>query len=469
MDKDLQELKKNNSLDTKNDFLNQTFSNVKKAFVWLGFLAFFSVFNETVFNVTLPVIEKQFGVQPAAANWVNTSFILSFAIGTVIYGKISDVYGIRNLLVIGLLTYSGGSLFGILAHSYLPAIFAARFIQGAGASAVPALIMVMVARYVRSEDRGKAFGIIGSLVAMGEGIGPAIGGIIAHYVHWSLLFIIPMLTLVSMPFFLRELPNESISKSKIDTLGATLLSIGIVMFTLYTTQYNWIYIFISVFILAWFSVHIHRTKAPFIKPSVFRNKKFIIGVLTGCILLSTVAGFLSMIPYMMRDVYQLNTVMIGMGILFPGTISVIFFGIVGGILVDKRGNNFVLSIGLVLIIFSFLVISLLIDRAALLITVMLILILGGLSFVKTVISNCVAASLKPEETGTGMSMLNFACFLSEGIGIAFVGGMLTNRTLDFPLLPGGNASSLLYSNVLLVFTVMMIIGGTLYTLVFNRK
>lgn len=467
MDKDVNNSKK---FTEEVGLPNQTFKNVKKALAWLSFLAFFSVLNETVFNVALPDIAKQFVVPPAVANWVNTSFILSFSIGSAIYGKISDMYGIKKLLIIGLLTYSAGSLFGIFAYAYLPAIIAARFIQGAGASAVPALIMVIIARHVRSEDRGKAFGLVGSLVAVGEGMGPVIGGMIAHYVHWSFLFIIPMMTLVSIPFFLKVLPNESVSKGQIDILGVLLLSIGIVMFTLYTMQYNWIYIVISVVLFVGFSLHIRRAKEPFIELSLFRKRKFIIGVLTGCILLGTVAGFISMVPYMMRDVHQLTTVMIGSGIIFPGTMSVIVFGIIGGTLVDKRGNTFVLSLGLFLSIFSFLIISLFLDETPWLMTGMLIFTFGGLSFIKTVISNSVADSLEPEEAGAGMGMLNFACFLSEGIGIAVVGGMLTKRTLDFPLLPTvENAASFLYSNVLLVFIIVMTIGWALYTLAFRRK
>ncbi|ASV15398.1 MFS transporter [Bacillus sp. 1s-1] len=90
----------------------QTFKHQKKAFWWLSFVAFFSVMNETVFNVALPDIKNQFGVSPAAANWVNTSFIISFAAGSVVYSRLSDMYGVRKLFVAGLLIYGGGSFMG---------------------------------------------------------------------------------------------------------------------------------------------------------------------------------------------------------------------------------------------------------------------------------------------------------------------------------------------------------------------
>ncbi len=469
MEKDLQELKNSNISTTVTDLTNYVFTDVKKAFLWLGFLAFFSVLNEMVFNVVLPDIAKELGISPSLANWVNTSFMLSFAIGSITYGTISDKYGVKKLLVFGLLVYSGGSLLGVLAHSNFLAVIAARFIQGVGASSVPALIMVIVVRYVKSENRGKAFGIIGSLVAMGEGIGPALGGTVAHYVQWPFLFLIPMLTLFTIPFFLKELPNESTKGERIDTWGLALLSCGIVTFTIYTTQYNWLYLSISFVLFAGFALYIHKVEQPFIEPRLFLNRKFILVVLTGCILLGTVAGCISMIPYMMRGVHQLSASMIGW-VIFPGTMSVMLFSIVGGNLVDKRGTTFVLWMGSFFIITSFFIISLFADQTPWLVSGMLILMFGGLSFVKTVISTSVADALEPKEVGAGMGFLSFACFLAEGLGMATVGGLLTKHILEYPLFSTiQNAKAYLYSNLLLVFIVTILIGATIYTVAYSRR
>ncbi|MDN8996946.1 hypothetical protein Q0P57_13860, partial [Staphylococcus aureus] len=67
-------------------------------------------------------------------------------------------------------------------------------------------------------------------------------------------------------------------------------------------------------------------------------------------------------------------------------------------------------------------------------TFMFIFVMGGLSFTKTVISKIVSSSLSEEEVASGMSLLNFTSFFSEGTGIAIVGGLLSlqliNRKLD---------------------------------------
>jgi DHA2 family metal-tetracycline-proton antiporter-like MFS transporter len=60
--------------------------------------------------------------------------------------------------VIGVCTYAGTSILGFILQSFYPGVIAARAIQGAGASSIPALIMVVVARYFAPADRGKVFG-----------------------------------------------------------------------------------------------------------------------------------------------------------------------------------------------------------------------------------------------------------------------------------------------------------------------
>lgn len=307
----------------------QSFKHQKKAFWWLSFVAFFSVMNETVFNVALPDIKNQFDVSPAAANWVNTSFIISFAAGSVVYSRLSDMYGVRKLFVAGLIIYGGGSLIGLSAQSYFTAVIFARFVQGAGASAVPALILVIITRYVRPEGRGKAFGLVGSLVAMGEGIGPAIGGMIVHHIHWSFLFLLPMAALMSIPFFLRNMPAEAAVKANLDIIGIGLLTISIVMFAVYISLYHVFYLAAGIFCLIGAAVHTRYAEHPFIDRSLIKNRRYIGVVLAGCIVLGSVAGIVSVVPYMMRVLFSLNADIIGSGIMLPGSVGVIFFGVAG--------------------------------------------------------------------------------------------------------------------------------------------
>src|SRR5699024_12372750 len=114
----------------------------------------------------------------------------------------------------------------------------ARCIHAAGAAGSAASGMVGVARYIRKESRGKGFGLIRSIGAMGEGVGPAIGGMIAHYIHWSYLLLIPMITIITVPFLMKLLKKEVRIKGHFDIKGIILMSVGIVFFMLFTTSYS---------------------------------------------------------------------------------------------------------------------------------------------------------------------------------------------------------------------------------------
>src|SRR5699024_4963495 len=127
-----------------------------------------------------------------------------------------------------------------------------------------------------------------------------------------------------------------------------------------------------------------------------KNIPFMIGVLCGGIIFGTVAGFVSMGPYMMKYVHQLSTAEIGSVIIFPGTMSVIIFGYFGGILVARRGSLLVLNIGVTFLSICLFTVSCLLETTSWLMTIIILFVLGGLSCNKSVISTIVSSSLKQQ-------------------------------------------------------------------------
>lgn len=440
---------------------------IEKALPWLVLIVFFGVLNETVFNVATPSIAQQFGLQPSGVSLVVTSFMIFFGVGSVVYGKLSDIYQIKRLIVIGLLIYCGGSLLGFLEHTNYVMVIVARIIQGAGGSAIAALIMVIIARYISPDDRGKAFGIVGSTVAFSEGIGPVVGGFISGNYHWSFLFIIPLFTLLAIPFFHKVLPDDIPCQGKVDVLGAALLVLGLAVFMLYFSEPNWFFIVIGFMFIALFVIHIRRIEQPFIEPALFMKRKFISGVLAGFILFSIGMGVLFMMPLMLSHVYQLSPDAIGW-ILFPGSLSVIIFGAVGGRMADQRGNYFVLHLGLFLFVISFITILILLNKSPWLMCGALLPAYIGISFVKTAVSNSVTQTLESQEIGIGMGLFSLTSFFAEAVGTAFVGKALDSQVLNVSLLPTVNEPITVYSNILLIFILFTFLGGAVYKTAFHR-
>jgi DHA2 family metal-tetracycline-proton antiporter-like MFS transporter len=447
---------------------NEVALDIKKMVPWIIFLIFFSVLNETVFNVSTPNIAEQYRLSPTGVSWVLTTFIIFFGIGSIIYGRLSDIYSLRKLIVIGIVLYNAGSILGFAFQAYYPAVIVSRAIQGAGASAIPALIMVVVARYFSPSDRGKVFGLITSTVSFAIGIGPVIGGFISGTYHWTYLFLIPLFTLISIPVFRSILPDEQKKEGKVDVAGAFLIGLGLAGLILYLSFPIWYILVISLVLLAWFVIHIRRSENPFIEPSLFKNSLFRNGLIVGFIVSCTVMGIMFVIPLMLDAVNGLSTNKIGF-ILFPGAISAVVFGTIGGNLADKKGNNYVIYIGLVLLLASLLVSSTLIGRSAWFLSVALVPTYIGFSFIQTALANRVSLTLQHHETGVGMGLFNLVSFISGAVGTALVARILDGKWLDFKLFPVLSHDAYAYSNLLLVFGVAIIIGGLWYIQSYQKR
>ncbi|WP_141773030.1 MFS transporter, partial [Staphylococcus aureus] len=146
------------------------------------------------------------------------------------------------------------------------------------------------------------------------------------------------------------------------------------------------------------------------------------------------------------------------------------FGYFGGFLVDRKGSLFVFILGSLSISISFLTIAFFVEFSMWLTTFMFIFVMGGLSFTKTVISKIVSSSLSEEEVASGMSLLNFTSFLSEGTGIAIVGGLLSLQLINRKLvLEFINYSSGVYSNILVAMAILIILCCLLTIIVFKRS
>ena len=121
------------------------------------------------------------------------------------------------------------------------------------------------------------------------------------------------------------------------------------------------------------------------------------------------------------------------------------------------------GIGLALLVASILIMSVLLSVSAVAIAAALLLTYVGFSLFQTAMINAVSQTLAEEETGIGMGLFNLVGIISGAVGTALVGKVLTGRWFDVRVLPiPGITKGYGYSNVMLVFSVVVILGGILY-------
>ncbi|WP_438445376.1 MFS transporter [Gorillibacterium sp. sgz5001074] len=442
---------------------------MRKSVLWIYYVIFFAVLNESVFNVSTPNIAEEFGLDASGVSWVVTIFFIVFGMGTVIFGKLADMHSIRRLITIGILVYCAGSLLGFLLQSWYPAVILARAVQGAGGAAIPALVFVMVARFFSPEERGRMFGIITSTASFAVGIGPVLGGYIAGSFHWTYLFLIPLPVLVAVPALRKHLPDEEKGEGRLDLPGALLLGLAVSMLILFTTNTSWIYLLLTAAALAGFIVRIRRVREPFVDPELFSNPLYRSGLIIGFIIFGTVMSVMFVIPLMLNGIYRLDTSSIGL-VMFPGAFSAVIFGGVAGRLTVKRGSHFVVYLGLGFIALSLLVQSSAIGLWVWYIGAALVLMYIGLSFVQTALTESVTQILPNRQIGVGMGLFNMMSIIAGALVTSLVAKSMEAELFAFKLHPAiTNEQAYLYANMILFLSVVVMGSAVLYVLSFGKK
>lgn len=441
----------------------------KKSVPWLYYVLFFAVLNESVFNVSTPSIADQFDLDTSGVSWVVTIFFIMIGIAMVVFGKLSDMLSIKKLITYGIVLYASGSVLGFALQNWYPGVILARAIQGVGCAAIPALVFVMVARFFTAEDRGKIFGVITSTVSFAIGIGPVLGGYIAGSLHWAYLFLVPVPIVVAIPFFQKYLPKEERRAGSLDIWGTLLLAVMVSMLVLFTTESNGMYLLAAFAALILFIVRIRMAKEPFVDPALFVNGLYRNGLIIGFFTFGAVMSSMFIIPLMLSKTYGLDTQNIGL-VMFPGAMSAVIFGKVGGNLTVKLGCRFVMYAGLCLLGLSLLLQSSSIGLWVWYIGGALILMYIGFSFVQTALAESITQILPGHQMGVGMGFFNMISTISGAVVTALVAKAMERELFAFhfhPLI--SEAKDYLYANLILL--LCFVIGATalLYFVTFGKR
>jgi MFS family permease len=184
----------------------------------------------TIISTAMPQIAGQLG-DLHLYSWVFASFLLAQSATTVLFGKLSDLYGRRAVLLVGIGIFLVGTILCGLATS-MPMLIGFRLIQGVGAGAIQPVAMTVVGDMYPAEERGKIQGYLASIWAISSVLGPLAGGLIIQHLYWGWVFWInvPVALAAAAGFiaFLHE--TLSTEKRPVDAAGAGLFALTIAAF-----------------------------------------------------------------------------------------------------------------------------------------------------------------------------------------------------------------------------------------------
>jgi EmrB/QacA subfamily drug resistance transporter len=178
----------------------------------------------TIVSTAMPQIAAELGGL-RYYSWVFSSFLLTQTAMTVVFGKLSDLYGRKPIILLGIAIFLVGSILAGFAWS-MPSMIVFRLIQGVGAGAVQPVAMTIVADLYPARERGKVQGYLASVWAVSAVVGPMVGALIIHVLSWSWIFWIniPIGLAAAAGFIVHLHEEKKRERSSIDVLGAGLFT-----------------------------------------------------------------------------------------------------------------------------------------------------------------------------------------------------------------------------------------------------
>lgn len=320
---------------------------------------FMSAIEGTIVSTAMPTIVGDLsGV--ALMNWVFSIFLLTNAMATPIYGKLSDMFGRKRLFLFGLATFIIGSTLSGMSNS-MTELIVWRAVQGIGAGSIMPISFTIIADIYPFEKRAKVMGFNGSAWGIASIVAPLLGGFIVDQMSWHWIFFINipvgLLAMAGIWIFLKEKPRKT--TQSLDILGSVWLSVALLalMFgfqVLGDTQINWLSLVISLVIsvlsFCGFIRQERRVANPIIPLQLFKIRTFVTQNLVAALISGFLMGFEVYLPTWTQGLLGLPASLAGFAITPSSLMWIVGSFIAGKLLLNwtpKQIINFSLTFILV--------------------------------------------------------------------------------------------------------------------------
>ena len=285
----------------------------------------------------MPTVANSLGTDLIGISWALLAYQIPNIGLSIVFGRVSDLWGREKVFGLGFLVFSLSSLFCGLSLNVMQLILS-RFVQGVGGAMLQSSGRALAAESVPEELAGRAQGYMTTAHHVGFVLGPSIGGLMIDYLswRWSFFLLVPIGlcgTLLTLASLRRRAPVSQHHNVSIDYFGATLLVATTTMLVLIFDRRTHeiiganMKIALALLLVGCFAaliIHESRTQSPFVDLSLFRIRRFSFSVVSLLIIAMcySLSGFL--MPFYLQDILHLSATAVGLLFMGPSILTVAF-------------------------------------------------------------------------------------------------------------------------------------------------
>jgi EmrB/QacA subfamily drug resistance transporter len=401
---------------------------------------FLGAVEGTVVTTAIPTIVKDLnGFE--LISWVFSSYLLTSAISTPIYGKLSDLYGRKNILTIGIIIFLVGSSLCGLSHNMYQLI-GFRALQGIGAGAIFTVTYTIVGDIFTLAERAKVQGWLSTVWGIASLIGPFLGGFLIDNFSWHWIFFINIpFGILSIVLLQKNLDEKFERKRhKIDYLGTLLLSAAIISILYavltggktnkwYSSSTIALFFTAGTMMIMFYFVE-KKAEEPIIPFEIFTKANIIINIIsffTSAILI----GADVYMPVYMQNVLGYSATAAGLS-MAPMSVAWLLSSIFLVKHIAKRGEKTVIGISILILLISCALLPLLGVKSSLIMVVIIVFIMGfGFGGAFTTLTIMVQASVDYSKRGAATASNSLVRTLGQTIGVSVFGSMLNLNIIKY--------------------------------------
>lgn len=424
-----------------------------KLIIMLSVMAslFLVALDQTIIATALSKIVEEFNAYDSLS-WIVTAYLLTTTVTVPIAGKLSDLFGRRTILLVGVAIFGVSSLLSGLSGT-VDALIWSRALQGVGGGIITANAFTIVGDLFAARERGRWQGLIGAVFGISSVIGPLLGGWLTdgHGLfgittdwRWTFYINVPIAILAFILIAIFSPSLKHAKRPKIDYIGAALLSVVLATLVLAVDNTETIFaglmdtlsislvtlrVIMAAIVLGALGAFIHverKAEQPILPLGFFDSKNFVriisIATLFG-------VGFMGSILYLT----QFNQQVFGAT---PTESGLMLLPMVGGLMLASIGSGQIISrigrykifmqVGIVLATVMIALLTLLTPETPYWHEAVIMTVLGfGLGLVMPVMNLAVQNEFEQKDLGVATSSVQLFRGLGSTVGIAIFGAMLT--------------------------------------------